>query len=273
MSAAVRPIHIPGEAACEALRGRVQTAIDGWAREWVIECANGAALAASVRVSAVLDDVRVRPGDEWDAVRSAAGTIWFRSGLGECLRLGEAVVGGALMSGSTYVDDWVGGIAERAWVARNRAVAGALLGAQIVDEPAAPLNPALFAFGSGAVLLSCEALGLHAIADGGVWRSATPAARTDSRARPAVTPLDRAMDRATARVDVMLGSVELELPKLLDLRRGDVLRLPQRLDAGIQVLCEGQPLAHALLGEARRRKCIQVRPMINEENSHDDDRE
>lgn len=260
MNAAVRPIHIPGAAALDALRERVQAALDTWAREWAIGCADSAQMLPALRVSAVLDDIRPHAREGWDAVRSEAGCMWFRNGVGDRLRFGEAVVGSALLSSSGYVDEWIGGIAERAWQARNRSLSAALLGGQVADEPNAALSSALFAFGSGAVLLSCEELGLHAIADSAVWRAIGSAAEKPAQESPAVTPLERAMRRATARVDVMLGSVEVDLPKLLDLRRGDVLRLPQRLDEGIQVLCEGQPLAHALLGEAQGRKCIQLLP-------------
>lgn len=264
MSATLRPVLIPGAAACEALRARAQAALDAWAREWTIELSSDARVAPQVRVSAGLDESWTPGSDEWDAVRSEAGCVWFRRSSGDRARLGEAVVGAALLSASGYVDDWIAGIAERAWQTRNRTLAAALLGAVTGDESSASLSATLFAFGSGAVLLSCEELGLYAIADSGAWCSASPAARTPAQER-GVTPLDRAMRQATARVDVMLGSVELELPKLLDLRRGDVLRLPQRLDSGIHVLCEGQPLAHALLGELQGRKCIQVLPTNNDE--------
>jgi flagellar motor switch protein FliM len=75
---------------------------------------------------------------------------------------------------------------------------------------------------------------------------------------PKQTALDQAAARARMRLDAMLGSVEVELPKLLDLRCGDVLRLPLRLDQRICVLCEGIPLAHAALGETQGRKGMQV---------------
>lgn len=73
-----------------------------------------------------------------------------------------------------------------------------------------------------------------------------------------LTPLDRAVQRTRVALDIMLGSVEVELPKLLDLRCGDVLRLPQRLDQRIAVLCAGRPLARAVLGETQGRKCVQL---------------
>jgi hypothetical protein len=112
-------------------------------------------------------------------------------------------------------------------------------------------------FGSGAVQLSCEALGLFAIADRAVWRSVPPSERA-AVARPALTPVDRAASRAAVRLDVMLGSVEVELPKVLDLREGDILRLPQRLDQPLAVVCAGKPLAHAVLGEVHGRRGAQL---------------
>jgi flagellar motor switch protein FliM len=55
----------------------------------------------------------------------------------------------------------------------------------------------------------------------------------------------------------MLGDAELELPKVMDLRVGDVLRLSARLHEPLTVSCEGRPFARALLGVADGRKAIQ----------------
>jgi len=85
-----------------------------------------------------------------------------------------------------------------------------------------------------------------------------PTERGTVQRRPALIPLDRALRRGNAQLAVMLGSVEVELPKLMDLRCGDVLRLPQRLDREITVLCGGKVLARAALGERQGRKCVQL---------------
>jgi flagellar motor switch/type III secretory pathway protein FliN len=119
------------------------------------------------------------------------------------------------------------------------------------------LPASLFEFGAGAVYFSCEQLGLYAIADHSIWRAVPPNDRART-ARPKLTPVDQAVKRPTARIDVVLGAVELDLSNMLDLRNGDVLRLPQRLDEGLSVLCEGQLLARGALGERDGRVSVQL---------------
>lgn len=259
MNAAVRPIHIPGAAALEALRQRAQAALDGWAREWVRGWTIGQQ-AAALHLDTACNAVRLQI-HEFEAVRSGAGCIWFRGNAADRLSFGRAVVGAELMRDARCVDDWIAGLVEGAREARNHALWSGLLGVQALDPlPAGASEPPeqLFAFGSGAVQLSCDALGLFAIADSAAWRCVPPIERANAQRLPKPAALERAASRAKVRLDVMLGSVEVELPKLLDLRCGDVLRLPQRLDQGIAVLCEGKPLARAALGEAQGRKCVQV---------------
>jgi flagellar motor switch protein FliM len=99
-------------------------------------------------------------------------------------------------------------------------------------------------------------MGLHAIADAGVWRLVPPAERMAAH-QPALVSLDRAAQSARLRLEVMLGDAELELPKVMDLRVGDVLRLSARLHEPLTVSCEGRPFARALLGVADGRKAIQ----------------
>jgi hypothetical protein len=115
----------------------------------------------------------------------------------------------------------------------------------------------LFAFGSGAVQLSCQAIGLHAIADGAVWRSIPPLCDPPPRLAP-LTPLHLAAKRGKARLEVVLGGVDIELNALMDLRHGDVLRLPLRLDERVSVHSGKRVLAEAQLGEVHGRKGVQV---------------
>jgi len=168
------------------------------------------------------------------------------------------LLGADLMNG---MDEWTRDIFEQAWHSRNRALCVALSGppaAQGPAESAATLPAHLFEFGSGAIRLSCEFLGLHAIADSSVWRNVPPLERTRQHSLPRVSVLEIAARRANVRLEVLLGAVEIDLPRLLDLRCGDVLSLPTRLDERVAVLCEGRPLAHGLLGAARNNKCVQL---------------
>ncbi len=258
MSASWRPIHLPTAAAHEWLRRRAHAALAGWAREWVSGFTPEDPRLAELQVHAAGDFAGLEKY-EYDGVDTGAGALWFRRGAPDRLACSRAVAGGELLPRSVCADEWVAGITAQAWKLRNRELAAALLGArepEVFDSAAAPPG-SLFAFGAGAVYLSCDAFGLHALADAAVWRPYTPRAPAHPR-RPAPTALDRAASQARVGLAVMLGSVDIDLPKFLDLRRGDVLRLPQRLDQGLAVTCDGRPLARGLLGEHRGRKCVQI---------------
>jgi hypothetical protein len=259
---AVRPIHMPGTAALASLRERAHAALSDWALEWASGWPSGGNPMATFRVCSVTGAGQAYDY-EYDAVGGDAGCVWFRRAGADLTELGCTVVGPQLMPGSVSVDDWIADVVDQARDARNRALVTALLGAAIGERSpvrVSELPGRLFAVGSGAVELSCDLLGLYAIADGAVWRTVPPTERERLRSLPKLTPLNAAVRRANARLDVILGSVEVDLPKLLDLRCGDVLRLPQRLDRGITVLCEGKPLGRAALAQLQGRKCVQLLP-------------
>ena len=68
-------------------------------------------------------------------------------------------------------------------------------------------------------------------------------------------------------IQATLGDVEIELPKVMDLCRGDVLRLAVRLDQPLTLACEGKPFAHAALGEAAGRKAVQITGSIDSDKA------
>ncbi len=258
MSMAVRPIHIPGKAALDWLRQQSLAALDDWGREWLSAWTPGDVRMQSLTISGIGDRVRP-PLREYEAVSGGSGSLWVRRSAADLSSFGRIVLGAELMPRLSCVDDWVAETADHAWNARNRALCASLLGAATTQLGASSELPAdLFAFGSGAVVISCDALGLHAIADKNIWSSVPPGTRAAGRSPPMLTPVEQATRNKALRLDVMLGSVEVELPKLLDLRTGDVVRLPQRLDEGITVLCEGQPLAQATLGATQGYKGVQL---------------
>lgn len=255
----MRPIILPGAAALEWLRSRAQSALDAWAREWVVgyESRLGTALRVEAIDGAHRSDIR-----EYEVARTDAGCMWFRVSRADRLDLSCAVVGHELMPRSACADDWIAGVVDGAWLALTRELTTALLLGAPVPSKWPPqltaLPAAALATGAGSVLISCESLGLHAVADSNLWRSVPPTQRDVTQRLPGLTAVDRAIRNARARLEVMLGSTEVELPKLVDLRCGDVLRLPQRLDQGLAVLCEGRPLAQASLGQAQGRVCVQI---------------
>ena len=252
MSAPVRPLRLPGATALEALRQRAQDALDGWAREWV--SGGDPRHAATVRLHAA-DTGRPGHDGRHELVRSEHGGLWLRCGADDRAAFARAVLG----SGPDPLDDWSRRALDAAQDACRRALGGALLGtADLHIAPAEEVPAALFAFGAGSVQVSCAGFGLHAIADAGVWHAMPPPDRAVGSGLSGLVPLDRAARGAAARISVPLGQVDIEIGRLLDLRRGDVLRLPQRLDRRFAVLCDGRPLAHAVLGEFRGRRGVQV---------------
>ncbi len=243
-----------------ALRDCVQAALDAWAHEWVSAPWRDAPEATKVQARAACEGQQPLR-HEFDAVCTEAGCLWVRCSTEDRLHFGQAVMGAGLMPGGSFADDWVAGAVDRAWEARDRALCAALFGTTgSSDAPLMAQTPPaeLFAFGSGAVEFSCWGTGLQVIAESAVWRTVPPIAQRAAPPLPEITPLTRAMHQATTRLEVMLGSVELDLPRLMDLRCGDVLRLPQRLYQPVTLLCEGQALAHALLGELHGRKAVQT---------------
>jgi hypothetical protein len=259
MNAPVRPIHLAGARALAAIRGRAKSTLVDWSREWL----SGGPVKleqAELRIEGFDADAPRAASLEYTCVRSESGCVWFRRSAADRSDFGRSVLGPELMPRGSCADDWVAAAADQAWLALTRGLAASLIGPlAAVDAELAPqaLPEDLFAIGSGAIVLSCEPLGLHAIADRAIWRFVPP----PERAAPALSapaPLDRAGQSARARLDVMLGEVELELTRVLDLRCGDVLRLPQRLQQPLVVLCSGRPVARAVLGERDGHKAVQI---------------
>jgi len=253
MKEPVRPIHLPGAAALESVREHAAAALDEWAREWVVDDAS----SMSLRCSGVSVEAQ---SPDYQLLRAKEGCIWFRRSGTDRERLGHAIVGAARLPDVTRADSWLVAAIDQACNERDRGLCSVLLGSPIAERisPLSTLPDEVLAFGSGAVQLSCEWLGLYAVVESSVWRKIPPIARDGQRRMPRADTLDTALRGAGTRLEVMLGSVEVELFKVLDLRHGDVLRLPQRVDQPIAVLCEGRPLARGALGDSGGRKCVQL---------------
>lgn len=256
MSDTVRPIHLPGAAALDTLRQRTQIALDEWARKWAGSHTGGAPHLQIETLPTAMDSRR----HQFEVVHAGMGKIWFRTDGPDRAAFARAVVGPALTLDASLVDEWVETAVNRAREARNLSLCRALFGGTMFDSRAhsSPLPASLFAFGAGAVVLRCEPLGCYAIVDGAVWRSVPPSERSRAPRRSELTPIERAVHGGRVRLEIELGNIELAVPRVLDLRPGDVLRVPTRLDEGITVCCGGKPLARAALGQRGGRKCVQV---------------
>jgi len=266
----VRPIHLPGATELESLRERAWAALQSWGRDWIAAWPVDPALLGNLRVTA---PVSTEAGNSWEQF----GGMWFQCGLVQTEQLAGAITG-ELTTGSGVADDWMRDLVDRAWRSRNEALNAGLVSNAVAAaelQVTSVLPSSLFELGSGAVEISCRPLGLHAIADNSVWRAIPPPARGRQHSRARLVPLEGALHGtcSKARLEVMLGAVDIELASLSDLRRGDVLSLPSRLDGGVDVLCEGKPLTQALLGAVRGHKCVRLLGHQDRAMKHEDDRE
>jgi flagellar motor switch protein FliM len=73
-------------------------------------------------------------------------------------------------------------------------------------------------------------------------------------------PLDRAAARAGVGLDVSVGRVEIGLRTLLELRPGDVLRLPTRLDDTLPLGPRAASPLRCALGEFAGRTAVRICP-------------
>jgi len=248
VSAQIRALPLAGAAARRALGRRADAALAAWAADWLGDA------RPCVRVDAAAAPAA---GASFERRTGARGELWFACDAPNDARLRRALLGAPEEEAAG--DDWIDELVASARAACRRALCTAVLGPPV--EPAAAPSappPHLFAPFGGALRLVCEELGLLAIVGNAAWSAAPDAGRdVPAPALPALAPLEHALGGAVLRLDVPLGGVELELGQLVALRRGDVLRLPRRLDEPFTVLCEGHPFGQAVLGEARGRRAMQ----------------
>jgi flagellar motor switch/type III secretory pathway protein FliN len=248
-----RPFLLAGDTARAVPRARAQAALDAWLMLW---SRSGESRQVSVHSIGECAHCEL-DGAQYQVVTGARSTLYIRRDDDLASKLGQIVLGDALIDEMGGSGAWVTEIVDVAREACQRAVSEALTDAPPgrdftwLDAPPS----ALFAPGSGALHIDCRPLGLHLYADAGVWRDALP---NHARRSGTLTGLSHAVRDSAARLEVRLGEVDMEIAKITDLRAGDVLRLPQPLQEGISVLCEGQRLASGLLGEMLGQKCVQL---------------
>ena len=284
MRPAVRPICLLGRHALAALEARVQAALEGEVAAWLQPRVRPVALRlrAPVRGDADarreeagsgprdapppcdrLDDPAARGGPAaashpFERFDGATCTLWIRRRPADlqawlCASLGEAF----RTADGAPADAWAAAVAEQGWQARNAALCETLTG----PAPAVPSEgpeEAVYALGSGAVLIEAAALGLFALAEGGVLRHVPPRPAAAGGPVPPCVPLDRAAARSGLRLDVSIGRLEVPLQTLLELRPGDVLRLPTRLDDTLPLGPPAAPPLRCALGESAGRAAIRI---------------
>jgi hypothetical protein len=247
-----RPLVVLDERVLAAVCEQACAGLAAWGRDWL------GGPPPRPQACAAGEAPRHETFEHW---RGERGAVWIRWEPADDVRLVEAVAGASALQGPAFADEWIAQLARRARRLRNAALCAALAdgtGTEPAEAATMRLPRALFAGGAGTVRLEAPALGLVALVDRAAWQGLPCVARDAGALLPAPVPLESAMGGARLRLDVMLGSVELELPRILQLRAGDVLRLPRRLDEPLVVACAGRPLAHAVLGERQGRRSVQL---------------
>jgi flagellar motor switch/type III secretory pathway protein FliN len=259
MKPAERPFLLVGESACSIPRERAQAALDAWLANWSRSSESQRVSVHAVGDCADCELGRCKlNGARYEEVAGTRVKIWVRRDEVARSELGRTVLGEALIDELGSSGAWVTEVLDAARDACQRTLSEALTGASPrkdftwLDK----LPASLFALGSGALHIHCQALDLHLYADAPAWRDALPP--RVRRGAPPLAALADAIRDGNARLEVRLGEVDMELSKITDLRSGDVLRLPQPLAGGISVLCEGQRLASGSLGEMLGQKCVQL---------------
>lgn len=260
MSAPARPIELVGTSVLQSLREAVAPELKAWAQDWLPGSCGELELAATALEASQLDTVsQVGP---WECTATERGSVWFNAAKLKQRRLAHVMLGGDAFAGAgPELDSWTQRLVAQALVAQRRALGAVLLTPVVATsqwlEEALPRR--LLRFGEGAIRLSCDRVGLEAVVDAPAWRELLGRAFSVPP-RGGLTPLEAAACTGTVELGVVVGQVDVELAKVLDLRSGDVLRLPRRLDERLMVECDGRPLAEASLGERGGKLCMQLHP-------------
>ncbi|WP_426303932.1 FliM/FliN family flagellar motor C-terminal domain-containing protein [Acidovorax facilis] len=116
-----------------------------------------------------------------------------------------------------------------------------------------PIGTNTFALELGAAVVT------HCLAHGGKT-SFSPLGKESKRSAPLI-PVLKAAGAQTVRLQVKLNAVTLSLGELQALQLGDVVPLPQSLDAPVTVeMAGGREIANGWLGQAQERWAVQLHP-------------
>jgi flagellar motor switch/type III secretory pathway protein FliN len=250
MSTAVRALHLVGEHALRSIEERVSRSLAGWCRDWVREPMPEPQVSVQALTGAsprMVDCIEIG---------GATGRVWIRASADDRNGAARAVLGDEFLPLATAGDAWSREALSRAIEQRNQSLAQTLIG-DVHASMTRPADPSLYAFASGAVQITCEALGVHLLADCAVLQHVPPHAHTPA-VRPAPESLKEAAREAPLTLTVGLGSVELDIAHLFELQPGDVICLPTRLADRLPVMLDGKAVAQGALGHCGQRKAVHL---------------
>jgi hypothetical protein len=246
-AAAAQPLHFWRAEQLDRLERFLEQVLRSWARDWGV--AERALCVACHRAS-----VHDGHAGEGTALRGEEGIVaWFRAGPWEAA-LSKQLFGEAVRPG---------GIAEE--VARacvDDATRRLALALGISGAPSGRTVPSPGYRGAwgGQVRASLPFDGLLLMNSAAVGACLSEKQRTTSPPRsPAAIPVLQAATAHRLPLRAQLESCEIDLGVLQDLQPGDVLRIPHRLDAPLQVRTEsGATLFRGYLASSRGRKVLEL---------------
>lgn len=252
MSAATRPLVLPGQHALDSLAERLSHALGTWIERWSSEATAALAVAATA--------AEKLPSGAMLEIIGNSGRLWRSNTADDQLAFQRAVFGDQVQAADVASDPWALSLLEEATVELDRCLAECLVGGAVSTVARNPPTD-LFAFGAGTIRFTCPHLGLELLADSNALQHVPPRPRAKNEPRPAsLSPLLSCARQATASVTVTveIGRIELDLSRLLDLQPGDVLRLPTRLTDALTVSIDGHEIAKAALGHLGNHRAVQL---------------
>jgi hypothetical protein len=245
-----RPLLAWKQAQLDALSAAIACAVAAWREAWGLPSEGNAPCCTAAR-----EEDRTRA---WQpAAAGPAGAAWFLRPASFDARLGVLLWDGEGVTAS---------LAQRLLLACRADLQARVLGALNLDgrgDQLPPLLPASFAWSGHLVArLGAEVfLLLDARAVQAALRGIDPrAARPGERPAPAALAIvSDALAGVRLPLRAQLADCELDLAALQDLRVGDVVPLPHRVDAPVQVRdAQGQPVLRGYLARRGRRKALEL---------------
>lgn len=262
--APVRDLVLLSDKALGSIHAQLMNHWQAWATAWCgVPDASVADEAFDLDVRRVADVLEPLPDPSVWCTSGEAASLWRYAADASVQAFARQLVRRA--SGPFSGDgDWALGAARAALADLEVRWTGAVATAKPVASDAVPLANALHP-ALGGVLVSVPALGIHWLLAPALYRAWLPA--RDIKAQPLAAPvggqLAEVLKPGALSLELGIGHVDIAVTDLLELRVGDVVRFPTRLDEALPVVVpkpDGQrdELMRGRLGHRDGRLAVQV---------------
>lgn len=262
--APVRDLVLLSDKALGSIRTQLMNHWQAWATAWCgVPDASVTDEAFDLDVRRVADALEPLPDPSVWRTSGAASSLWRHAADASVQAFARQLVRRA--SGPFPGDgDWALGAARAALADLEVRWTGAVATAKPIAGDVVPLADALHP-ALGGVLASVPALGIHWLLSPALYRAWLPAG--DAKAQPLPAPiagkLAEVLKPGALSLELGIGHVDIAVTDLLELRVGDVVRFPTRLDEPLPLVApkaDGQrdELMRARLGHREGRLAVQV---------------